>query len=267
MALDRVPQLADAPVLERRDAHDRRLPRAGSAPATGRCADRRPGTSAPGRSALVTARTSGISIRPALIACTPSPLPGISARTTVSVSAWTSTSFCPEPTVSTSTTSKPAASRHEHGVGGGLGEAALVAAAGHRADEHAGVEEVVGQADPVAQHGAAGEGAGGVDAHHGHALVAAARRCRRARRSACSCPPPAAPVMPTRQARPVSGWRAATSSPPLRPQALDQADRPPIGAALAGAHPGDELLVRHAASASASARRPASARSPRAARR
>jgi hypothetical protein len=49
--------------------------------------------------------TSGISMSPALSAWIESPLPGITASRTVSVSARTSTSFCPEPTVSTSTTS------------------------------------------------------------------------------------------------------------------------------------------------------------------
>jgi len=47
-----------------------------------------------------------------------------------------------------------------------LGEAAEGAARGHRADEDARVEEVVGEADPVAEQGAAGKGAGGVDREH-----------------------------------------------------------------------------------------------------
>ncbi len=64
---------------------------------------------------------------------------------------------------------------HQHRVGGGLGEAAQVAAAGHRADEHARVEEVVGQPDPIAQHRAAREGAGGVDADDAHALAVGAQ--------------------------------------------------------------------------------------------
>ena len=47
-----------------------------------------------------------------------------------------------------------------------LGEAAEGAAGGHRADEDAGVEEVLGEADAVAEQGAAGERAGGVDREH-----------------------------------------------------------------------------------------------------
>ena len=60
-------------------------------------------SSAPGRSALLTTKRSAISSRPALLAWTASPQPGLS--TTIVVSAWptTSTSTWPTPTVSSNT--------------------------------------------------------------------------------------------------------------------------------------------------------------------
>src|SRR5207302_1196875 len=67
--------------------------------------------SAPGRSALLTAKTSPISIMPALIAWMSSPIPGTSTTTFVCTVRMISTSSCPTPTVSTSTLSNPAASR------------------------------------------------------------------------------------------------------------------------------------------------------------
>ena len=66
-------------------------------------------------------------------------------------------------------------------------------------------------------------------------------------------PTPGAPVTPTRQARPVSGCRAADQLAALGPEPLDHADRAADGAALAGADAGDHPVERHRASASASA--------------
>ena len=65
---------------------------------------------AAGWSALLMTITSGISITPALSACTESPEPGISTSTTVSALVATSTSLWPTPTVSSSSTSLPEAS-------------------------------------------------------------------------------------------------------------------------------------------------------------
>ena len=45
-------------------------------------------------------------------------------------------------------------------------DAAQRATRGHRADEHAGVEEMLLQADAVAEHGTAGERRGGIDREH-----------------------------------------------------------------------------------------------------
>ena len=54
----------------------------------------------------------------------------------------------------------------QRGLQRGLAEPAERAAVGHRADEDAGVEEVLGQADAVAEQRAVGEGRGGVDREH-----------------------------------------------------------------------------------------------------
>ncbi len=60
----------------------------------------------------------------------------------------------------------PGRVEQQRGLQGGLREAAQRTTIGHRADEHAAVEEVLGQADPVAEQRAVGEGRGGVDGQH-----------------------------------------------------------------------------------------------------
>ena len=100
---------------------------------------------------------------PAFSAWIESPEPGISASTTVSAIESTPTSLCPVPTVSRKTTSLPAASSSEQRLQRRLGEAAEVAARAHRADEDVGVEEVVGEPDPVAEQRALRERARRVD--------------------------------------------------------------------------------------------------------
>src|SRR5207247_2948841 len=60
----------------------------------------------------------------------------------------------------------PGRVKHEHGLERRLGEPAEVAARAHRADEDALVEEVVGEADPVAEERARAERARGVDRDH-----------------------------------------------------------------------------------------------------
>src|SRR4051794_20129011 len=124
---------------------------------------------------------SAISMIPALSACTSSPAPGTSVTMEMSAVRTISTSSCPTPTVSMTTTSLPAASstsaasgleaaaalaggaEHRRRVGGGGGEPAEMAAGGHAADEHAGIGRMRLHPQPVAQHGAAAEGAGGID--------------------------------------------------------------------------------------------------------
>ena len=107
--------------------------------------------STPSRSALFTTKTSAISMMPALSACTSSPRPGTSTTRLTSAVPTISTSSWPTPTVSTSTTSLPDARQHGEHVGGGGGQAAQVAARGHRADEHARVDGVRLHPDAVAQ--------------------------------------------------------------------------------------------------------------------
>src|SRR5665647_1924922 len=67
--------------------------------------------SEPSRSALFTTKMSPISRIPAFAAWTPSPIPGARSTRVVSARPATSTSLWPTPTVSTTTTSHPAASR------------------------------------------------------------------------------------------------------------------------------------------------------------
>ena len=81
---------------------------------------------------------------------------------------------------------------HQRHLQGRLGEAAESAPRGHRADEDAGVEEVVGEADAVAEQGAAGEGAGGIDREHRDLALGSCAAPRSTPRSGCSCQPPAA---------------------------------------------------------------------------
>ena len=82
----------------------------------------------------------------------------------------------------------------EHGehVAGGGGQAAQVAARGHRPDEHAGVEGVGLHADAVAQDGAAAVGRGGVHGHDPHGLALRAEVGGRAGPRGSTSPPPAA---------------------------------------------------------------------------
>ena len=98
---------------------------------------------------------------PALSAWTESPEPGISTSSTVSAMPITSTSLCPAPTVSRKSRSLPDGVEHEHRLQRRLGEPAEVAARAHRADEDAGVEEVVAEPDPVAEQRACVNGLDG----------------------------------------------------------------------------------------------------------
>ncbi len=65
----------------------------------------------------------------------------------------------------------PGRVEHEQRLERRLGEAAEVAPRAHRADEDAGIEEVVGQADPVAEQRALGERAGRIDGDDPDRLV------------------------------------------------------------------------------------------------
>ena len=88
---------------------------------------------------------------PAFSACTESPEPGIRTSTTSSAMPITSTSLCPVPTVSRKTTSRPGGVEEQQRLQRRLGQPAEMPTGAHRADEHARVEEVVGEPDPVTE--------------------------------------------------------------------------------------------------------------------
>ena len=93
----------------------------------------------------------------------------------VSASPAISTSLWPTPTVSTSTTSQPAASSTRSACGVAPRQPAEVTARGHRADVDVAVEGVVLHPHPVAEQGAAGERRRRVDRQHADALAGLAQ--------------------------------------------------------------------------------------------
>ena len=148
----------------------------------------------------------------------------------MSISAW------PTPTVSIRTSSLPAASISQRHLQRRLGEAAEGAAGGHRADEDARVEEVLGEADPVAEQGAAGEGAGGVDREHRDlALGLAQLRGQRTDQGALADPGRPGEADDPR----LAGARVdlAHQLPAGRVVGLDQRDRPRQRPLVAGEEP------------------------------
>ena len=144
------------------------------------------------------------------------------------MSAWSTTSISPWPT--------PDRLEQDVVLAGGvhqqrrlqrrLGEPAERAAGRHRADEDARVEEVVGEADPVAEHGALGERARGVDREHADLAVAPCAARRMIAPIRVLLPTPGGPVRPTIRA--LAGAREELGDEPvaLGIAVLDQADRP-----------------------------------------
>ena len=119
--------------------------------------------------------TSGISITPAFSAWIESPEPGISARTIVS--AWSidvDLALADAHRLEQDVVLARGVHQQRR-LQRRLREAAERAAGRHRADEHARVEEVLGEADPIAEHGALGERARGVDRQHADLAVALAQ--------------------------------------------------------------------------------------------
>ena len=110
---------------------------------------------------------------PAFSAWIESPEPGISTSTTVSAIEITPTSLWPGADRLQEDDVLAGRVQHEQRLQRRLGEAAGVAARAHRADEDARVEEVVGEADPVAEQRALGERARRVDGDHPDRLAAA----------------------------------------------------------------------------------------------
>ena len=163
---------------------------------------------------------------PALSAWIESPDPGISTSTTVSAWSMMSTSAWPTPTVSSSTRSRPEAS---------ISSAACSAAslsppsAPRLAIERMntpGIEEVVGEADPVAEQGALGERRRGVDREHGDRPLPLALELRDRVRAASTCRRPGGPVKPMIGGPPGLRIDLADELPALGIVVLDERDRP-----------------------------------------
>ena len=168
--------------------------------------------SAPGWSALLMAKTSAISMMPALIACTSSPMPGTSTTTVTCARPAISTSSCPTPTVSMRTKSLPAASSRRAMSAGGAGQAAERAARGHGADEDAGVGVVLLHADAVAEDGAAGDAAARDRRPRSPPCCLPARSARASASTSVLLPAPGAPVMPDHHGPAVCGSSSSAAS-------------------------------------------------------
>ena len=163
---------------------------------------------------------------PAFSACTESPEPGISTSTTVSAIPITSTSLWPAPTGLEEDESLPAASSSEQRLQRRLGEAAEVAARAHRADEDAGIEEVVGEPDAVAEQRALRERARRVDRDRRRSCVRCSRMCPISVEIRLDLPTPGGPVTPTAYASAGLGIDVADEVVRERVAVLDERDRP-----------------------------------------
>jgi hypothetical protein len=124
-----------------------------------------------GWSALLTTMTSGISMIPAFSAWMESPEPGMRMRTTVSAWSITSISAWPTPDRLQEDVLLARGVHEQRGLQRRLAEAAERPAVGHGADEHARIEEVLGQPDAVAEQRAVGERRARVDGQHRHLAV------------------------------------------------------------------------------------------------
>ena len=160
---------------------------------------------AAGWSALLITITSGISMTPALSAWIESPEPGMQHERDGVGQRRDLDLGLPHADRLEDHDVLAAGVQHQPGLQRGLGDAAEVAAGAHRADEDAGVEEVVGQPDAVAEQRALRERAGGVDRDHADASGRARAGARPARRRGSTCRRRAGPVMPSVIARPVCG--------------------------------------------------------------
>ena len=157
-----------------------RQPRCGASDRTPRGISRTI-VSASGWSALLTTMMSGISMTPAFSAWIESPEPGIKDQDDgVGVVDDVDLGLADADGLQQDVVL--AGGVHQQGgLQRGLAEPAQGAAVGHRADEDAGVEEVVGQADAVAEQRAVGERRGRVDRQDGDlALLLAAQLGQRA---------------------------------------------------------------------------------------
>ena len=137
---------------------------------------------------------------------------------------------------------RPGGVEEQEGLERGLGQPAEMPTGAHRADEHARVEEVIGEPDPVAEQRSAREGARGIDRDHPHRQVERAnvRDQRTDQRRLADAGRPRDPDREGRAGRRIQllehGQGAGVS-------ALDQRDRPRHGSPVARSHAGDELVV------------------------
>ena len=179
---------------------------------------------------------------PAFSACTESPEPGIR----------TSTHLVRDAHHLDLALAGPDRLEEDHVAAGGveqqqglerrLRQASQVPAGSHRADEHARVEEVIDEADPVAEQRALRERARGVDRDDADGQVegphvaherADQRRLADARRAGD----------PDREGRPRVRIELLDDGEGAGIAVLDERDRPGQGPAVARQHAGDELLV------------------------
>ena len=131
--------------------------RRAGAPARDYSESRVPARSAPGRSALLIANTSAISMMPALMACTSSPIPGTSTTTVTSrdprdIHFVLAHADC----LHHHDVAARGIEQQDH-VRGGPGHAAHPAARRHRADEDAVIRVVPLHADAIAEYRAAAD--------------------------------------------------------------------------------------------------------------
>ena len=141
---------------------------------------------------------------PALSACTESPEPGIRTRSTTSAIADHLDLALARPDGLEEHDVLPGGVDEEQRLEGRLGEPAEMPARAHRADVHAGVEEVVGEPDPVAEQRAAGERARRVDRDDADG-PASARTWATSALTSDDLPTPGGPVTPIEAARPGRG--------------------------------------------------------------
>ena len=168
-------------------------------------------------SALLTTTRSASSMIPRLMPCSSSPPPGAISSTKQSTIAATATSDWPTPTVSTSTTSKPAASQSSIASRVRRATPPSVPPVGDGRTNAARPPHELAHAGLVAEDRSAAARARRVDREHRDPVAALDRRAGRAPRSTSTCRRPVRPDMPTRtDRRSRAGPRRAASSASAR---------------------------------------------------
>ena len=148
----------------------------------------------------------------------------------------------------------PAASISSAACSAASDEPAERAAVGHRADEDARVEEVLGQADAVAEQRALGERRGGVDRQHGDRRARPRGAALVSAPISVDLPTPGGPVKPTTAALPGVRVDLAHELPARGVVVLDERDRARQRALVAGEQALGEVGVGRPSGASSQAR-------------